>query len=349
MSVWNKIIIIYDCPWENCDKKWLYNGLEGIYGNKVIKICPRKNLFQLSSQGFLGKLERYWINMNLILKSVTQAKSNNDIIISWNPWVGMFTKFFWRKKNVIALNWLVPNRNLFKKIKKYCFESSNFYASVNDNSSIELWKNALDLKDTNHIFYLPDVPETEQEYEIIEKKQKYCFTGGLNNRDWNSVINLAKRNPNIQFVCVAERKDFEKNIEHLNSLKNLPNNIDVYFNISLEEYDSLLKNSYVLVLPLRSNRVSGLINVIKAIQYGVITITSNVNGINQYFPKEYKKFLSPIGDCDKLNENLNEIFQYDEEIYKACIIAMRKHLSDNFSQKKAVSCICDILKKYNSN
>ena len=330
----NKIIIIYDCPWETCDKKWLYTGLKDRYGNKVIKICPKKNLFKLAQKGVLGKIERYCINIKLMFKSIRQTKADKDIIISWNPWVGTFIKFFCRKRNVIALNWLVPNRNLFKQIKKSCFKSSNFYASINAISSIELWKNALDLKDTNNIFYFPDVPEIEEEYEVIDKKHKYCFTGGVNNRDWNSVIKLAKRNPKIKFVCVAERKDFEKNIENFDTLENLPNNIDVFFDVSFEKYYSLLKDSYILLLPLKSNRVSGLINVIKAIQYGVITIASDVNGLNDYFPEECKMFLSPVGDYEKMNNDINKIFQYDFESYKKCIHAMRKHLENNFSQKK---------------
>lgn len=340
-----KIYIVYDCPWNECDKPWLYEGLYKTYGKRVIRIDPKYNLFKLSQMGILGKIKRYFINMYLILK-VALNSQNNDIIICWNSFVGLFMKLFCKNKIVLSLNWLTPNRNRFKKLKVYCFKQKTFFASVNTIESISLWENVLSLKDGKQFFYLPDVPSSNVSYKILPKnKDKYCFTGGINNRDWEMIIKIARRNPEWSFVCCANEKTFKEAQEQL-YYEQCPSNMKVFFDIPADEYYELMSKSSLVLLPLKVNRVSGLINLLKANQYGLLTISSSIPGISAYYPKELYDLLIPLGNDILFENKIAEILNYDVQKYIMLVEKMRKHQRDNFSQDKAIECILKIVNPF---
>lgn len=341
----NRIFIVYDIPWEECDKPWLYEGLYAQYGNRVIRMDPKYNLFKLSQMGAKGKIKRYLTNAKMIFK-VSRESKKNDIIICWHPYVGLFMKLVCRKKTVLALNWLTPKRNLFKKLKQYCFNQDGFYASVNIKESIELWIKALNLKNGNSFFYLPDVAANTDEQPInITLNDKYFFTGGINNRDWKLIMTLAQRKRNWKFICCAKEDDFKGILNSVDFVE-IPPNIEVHFDVASDEYYSYMKNAFLVLLPLKENRVSGLINVLKANEYGKLCISSNIPGISAYYHGNLSDLLISIGDVDAFEAKVSEILDYDEETYVKKVKEMRKHQKDNFSQGKAINCILNLVRLY---
>lgn len=340
----HKIVIIYDCPWDENDKPWLYNDLSEIGGGIEVKhIEPNVRLSTLARSGKTGLLKRYYINYSLIRRVIHLTKKD-DTIITWNPYVGMFAKQFCKDRYVMTLNWLSPGRNSFLKLKQNYFRSEGVSAGVNSYSTIQKWCSAIHVVGMDKkFFYIPDVYESNTEYRKPSfDKEQYCFTGGINNRNWAFIIKFAAQHKKMKFVCVALKDDFEKSV---GAYKDIPDNVKVLYNISTDKYYEMLSKAYLMILPLKEDRVSGLINVIRSIHYGVIPVTANIDGVSQYYPKEEKKLLYSLNDYTSFSNTVENAVHMKEQEYSDTIRSLQHHLKDNFSSEYASKCVRNALYK----
>ena len=337
-----KVILIYDVPWEKCDKKWLYDKCVE-RGLQTIIIAPKKILYDIEIKNKLCYLYVMWICFLMSLKAVIIAKPG-DVIVGWKTISGIFASILSSKNiQVISLNWLTPQcHDKLYFLKKLTIKKENTWIGVNCLRTKLQLKEIYGLEDITRIFWIPDVPANDYLFdEFREKKDKYCFTGGINNRDWNLVLNVAKNNENIKFQCVALEKYYKENVDSSLSLKN----VNVYFNLEASKYYSLLKNAYIMVLPLKDNRVAGLINVIKAIEAVVLPLSSKNEAIEQYYPEHLRSVLQfEIGNVDELCKKIEVLYNISNEKYEKYIIELREYLRNNFNADVAIDCILNNIK-----
>ena len=206
-----KIVVMYDCPLNSCDKLWLHNGLEK-KGYKVKVIDSKYTLSRLSRNGFWGNIisKIYMLKQGIIASLIANKE---DIILCWTTGLGvntyLATKILFRNRKIISLNWLTPTQKGINKILfKRALMNKNFISTVNDNITKDKILKYYSIDKGANIFYFQDIFDDSEKFINSKKKKekRYCFTGGMNNRYWESIIEVAKINSDINFKFVSLKK-----------------------------------------------------------------------------------------------------------------------------------------------
>ena len=341
----SKFVLLYDCPFDKCDKLWLYKGLTNFGDVKVIDVIPKVTYLGLTkkfSKIKLGKILLRFVAFFQNLRAIIHS-NKDDIIVVWNHFGGVFLNqtlnFFKIKRKVVSFCWIeLPKKKNYKKIKR-CLENDNFIPIINDSNLKNQFIELFNLKKWNG-FMLPDVYDDNEKFSlpIYKKEKKYCFSGGLNNRDWGTLIKVATNLSNIDFVIVTDKEDI-KSIT-------IPKNVKHYTNLQKKEYYSLMKNSYLTICPLKENRVSGLINILKSLQYGIPCITTNLEVTASYFSKNYSDIiLFEKNNDEKLKEKIAYLWNLNADDYLKISQNMQEHIKKKFNPTNNVEKLINELKK----
>ena len=327
----SKFILLYDCPFKNCDKLWLYDGLSKYGKVKVVDIIPKTTYLKLTKQFRTIKLGRVLLRIVVFFQSIRAIiiSKKDDIIIVWNHFGAVLLNKILNclkiKRKVVSFCWFdLPKKKNYKKIKK-CLINDNFIPIINDNNLKEQFIKLFDLKKWNG-FMLPDVYDDSEKFiePNYNKNKKYCFAGGFNNRDWKTLIEVAQNNKKIDFIIVADRDDVKS--------LNIPKNVTLYTNIDKKEYYSLMKKSYITICPLKENRVSGLINILKSLQYGIPCITTNFDVTSSYYHKEYRNIvLYNKNDCVDLKNKITFFWNLKSDDYLKISKDMQNYVKTEFN------------------
>lgn len=337
-----KIIIIYDSPIKNCEKLWLKEEMEK-KGHIVAAIGSLWRISNIEQRGTSGKLAARVLTFWQAVKGLIRS-GKHDVVICWSQWSGLFFNILpgSKKRYIISYNWLTPvpnekTRFLYSK----ALQNKNLRAVINYPKTKKDILYAYQVKDCNNIVYIPDVFNNKEYFCQPEytTKNRYCFSGGRANRDWNLMLNLARICPDIDFCLVVPRSDWGKGII-------LPENVTLYFDLKPEQYYKLLNDAYMAVYPLKEDRVSGLINIIKSIQKGKIVMTTNISFTEIYFPEECRSCLLPFNDIDAWKEEVSRVWNYNSKEYQCKVIKMQKYIKDTFTPRHAADKLDEIIKGF---
>lgn len=322
-------VLLYDCPLKNCDKLWLYEGLQKYGEVKVISTGTKKTYFRIARfmpRIKLGKILVLILTYYQVIRALFQS-NKNDIMVTWNVSQGVvmenLCKRFNIKRKIISFCWIeLPTRN--KKQFLTCLREKNFISIINNINLENDFKRMFKLKEWNG-FFLPDVFDDKDEWIEIKDsiKKEYVFSGGVNNRDWSTLISAAEQTPNIKYILVTGKSD----------IKNKPqrDNITFYEELPANEYYKLMKGAYLTICPLKDNKVSGLINIIKSNQYGIPCITARLDVTTMYYPKEFKELLLySKNDVEDLKKCIIEMWRLKKEEYKGVAEKCQKYLRKNY-------------------
>lgn len=333
------IFIMFDCPLETCDKLWLFDVIakEAEADNTKVKIVPfpyKRSYADMLLFGKHKKLNRIAILSGILFQSlyVRIRKKSDDVVIVWGflqGIIGNIVLSLCSKAKVISLNWLMPpGRQSWWWIPiRKVISSQGFLAVTNNREAKEKWINAGG-KQFEKMRIVNDVYNNRIKFSNREcAEERYCFTGGMNNRDWKIVLSLAEKYPSILFKCVAQKNDWEREAEG----KEL-SNIQVYFELPEKEYYEMLDKSYIVLLPLRENKTSGLINIIRAMQKGILVITSKFSFTELYFYDPNCIFL--VSQKEGYEKALLKLWNMNEKEYHEKAEKNAAFLKENFSPEK---------------
>ncbi len=330
----NKILILFDCPDQNNDKKWLQEELSKLHDGEVLSVSISKKLHRMLVGSFVEKIHSNLIILWQCMRASLFLSTKKDVLITWNRRTGLFLnalQFLTRKKNkLITMNWLTPKPDKEKKVKliRMVFENPNARIIVNSPESILEW-NLLMGRSKSNMFVIPDVYDNDTIFQKRESKEKYCFTGGYNNRDWNVVRKLALDFPNTDFICAANKKDFEECVQ-----KDIPSNMKVYFDIKPDHYYDLMRRAFVVLLPLRDKRVAGLINIVKSASFGVPCMITRTVSTAQYYTDNSILLIDDEKDLS-WQAALDGLMKMDEAHYQNLCADFSEFVKINFAPRKA--------------
>lgn len=339
-----RCFILYDCPLKSCDKLWLYEQLKLQFSDvkSVETLCCHSLTWIKYS--YFGKLFVFYLILSQCIRVICQSNSK-DIIITWSNLQGLILNqivlLLHLQRKTISFNWIgIPTRKTMALSKK-ALNNRLFIPVINSPELKEQIVNKFNLS----IWYgilLPDIYDSYDSFIVPKYKvdSRYCFTGGMNNRDWDTLIKIAEKLPNIKFICVALKKDWSIPQELL------PSNITLYHDLPAREYYDLLKNAYLTIFPLKENKVSGLINIIKSFQYGVIALITKIPSTERYYPKE-ENLLLKFQDVNGIVEKIEEIYSFSKEEYERKAKCLQNYLINNFSPQKVVQDLIDNLQLKN--
>ena len=327
----NKVIIIYDCPWEVCDKTWLYNELKKT-GKVIKRVEPKCLISQVELRGAKGKILAILLTLSECVKARLMSKKG-DVVVCWSQWSGLLFNLLpgSRRRKVISFNWLTPT---FNKKTRFIYANAlnnpNFVAIINSRDNRKKLQDAYGCRSNRNIYYLADVFDDRNTFAkpqyIIESP--YGFIGGIANRDWKLFFEVAKRCVNITFHAVASKTGWDNNME-------CPDNVMMQFDLTEEAYKEIMQKAYVVLIPLKEDKVSGLVNILKSVQLGKIVLTTELSVTSDYFPEHLKGYLAKRGDAAKWCENVNAVFTFGEEEYSKYVEDMQAHIKDRFSPQAA--------------
>lgn len=326
-----KIVIIYDCSLKKCDKLWLRDVLvkRGYIVKTVTSCCRISNVEQ---RGKAGKLAARALTLWQCLKGMAKSRKG-DVVICWSQWSGLFFNILpgAGARYIISYNWLTPipnerTRLLYAK----ALQNKRLTAIINSPSTKERMLQGYGVEDIGNIVYIPDVFDNRERFRspVYKEEGKYCFSGGRANRDWELLLKIASSCPQVNFKLVAVKSDW-------NSCLTVPENVRLYFDLEPERYYELLEHSYMSLYPLKEERVSGLINILKSMQMGKPVLTTKISFTEMYFSKEEEECLIPFGDVPGWKRMLEKIWNYEKLEYEARVKRMQEHIQTNFAPDMA--------------
>lgn len=328
------IFILLDRPAKDNDKKWLVDNVCELSSETVIPIYTKHVLSTLLWSGKrVQKLMAYGEILLQCIKILSKAK-RNDAVVCWSYLPMMliyFLQFFtYKRLRYLAMNWLNPSPHTkFRMIEKRIAKDEKVKIVVNSKELVGRWTAILDINRLNAFTLIPDVYDARIPFcKVKERSINYLFCGGVANRDWGMMEYLAYQFPNVKFVCCAFEEDFRSKV------RNTPPNMNVYFNIDSEKYYQLLKDSYMVLLPLCTPSVSGLINIIRSAQEGVICMTSQTPATDQYYGYDDKDLLLPF-DRVAWRNKVEEMLTLSGSEYKNRCQSFSRYIKENFSPRSA--------------
>lgn len=332
-----KLYILLDCSLSSNDKKWI-TGLK-VQGFETIVIGVEHKLSQLVRNGVIGKAKNYWLQIKQVFR-VLYNTGQNDIIIVWYSVTGQILNLisgWFGGRDLILMNFLTPeNRSGFVgwMFRKTINNKRNTIL-VNSKESIDQYRDVFKLKNEQSAVFchFPDVfDDTGSFLEprwCREDVERYFFIGGMSNRDWKLVEYLAKEVPQVKFLCVALRSDFES------CVKEPPSNMEVIFNLPSDEYYKMMHNAFAVLIPLRSDSVAGLITILKSIQLGVPCLVSATKATEQYYPPNASYCLIER-DLMQWRKITKRLLNMDEKDYIDLTESLQKHIQKEYSPKSAL-------------
>lgn len=343
------IYILFDCPDDDNDKKWLFDILKNEYNTGKVETIPVFVKIAKIKRGNLHeKIKAYLLTIQQCIRAFYKSEKD-DIIICWSTISGLVFNFISRisgnNRNIISFNWLTPpmhHRSKIYGLFKFAASNRKCNLIINSKKSESQWVQYLKINNEGNFVYIPDVYDGNIKFVKPEmKKEHYCFAGGMANRNWRLLANVAKKLPEIKFICVGLEEDIKSKVSEI------PTNVEVRYNIPINEYYDLMKNATLVLLPLEKNLVSGLINITHSAQYGNICCVTNTNAAQVYFGDENKDLLM-TNEIDSWVSKINELMNLPENEYIQKADSFQKYIEEVFSPENAAKTLLKIIEKINN-
>lgn len=280
-----------------------------------------------------NKISNYIAFLKLAIKGIKMSTSN-DIIISGCFLPGVFMAFidsiFGIKRNIYALNIITYERKgIVNKIRRavyrQAFLKTDLISTCDSEETIHKVEDYLKIP-KGKIFFLRDCSGEEEEFEKGKiYDDKYIFSGGMSNRDWETLFNAAQICDKLKFKVVVQQKNWDKSI-------NVPQNVEIYYDLPLEEFNEMIRKSYKVVIPLKENMTSGLVVMLNSIRKGKIVITSETEFTrNFYDEKLYATGLYQINNSEDLVNKIK--YSISDVEYENMVNIHQQYLRENCSPK----------------
>ena len=245
--------------------------------------------------------------------------------------IALYLKWFLRKPYIISEHWSgyqpVKNKEIsfFQKlITKIIVKNASYVCPVSNNLKTEMIQFGL----KGNYFCIPNVVNINlfKPQNFITNKFTITHISGMDNeiKNVSGIINviskLQTKIPNLRFNLIGKNSEKYKQLIKFLHLKNA----HIINNIPHNEVADYLKKSNAFVL--FSNYENLPCVILEAFSCGIPVVSTDVGGINEYFPKNFG-YLIPVKDENSLEKNLLKI--YNNEI-KSDKKQMYNYAKDNF-------------------
>jgi len=319
---------------------------------ELYKINIKTNIYDIPNYNIKDRVIKWrlpilYLKYIFVANRIIKKSAENDLIICWNFTtsiaVGYLCKLYNKKRKILALNIIAhKKKGLAEKMRRFLFSPvmnmPGFFITVNSYQYVTDYSNRFNVKKTK-FFELND-PIQDEKIEPYEFNNSYVFVGGEAKRDWETLFNSAKLLPEINFICIAREKYFNKKLV-------IPNNIKMYFDTPKNTFYKKMKESSLVVIPLSSELPAGLIILLKATFINKPIIATNTPSIRNYVTNEFSGYLVPMGDHFELAKAIKSLY-YDFGKQKLFTKNSLNYISKEFSKEKYTKKLSNIIKEINS-
>lgn len=224
-------------------------------------------------------------SMIKVCNDCVRGSSKGDTIICWYDFMGILCwwlcKVYHKKRNIIVLNILLKDKKSLKNktarfLYRIALKSDNLKATVTSKEYGESINKLLDI--SKRYTLLHDVYHGGYEFSYYgTMKKNSIFCGGRNGRDWDFLIKLAKKMPDIQFHIVMPKDQFDK------YKGTFDKNVTVKTEIPEQEFLWFMCQSSLVIMPLDTEAPAGLTAMFQAAANGKLVIASDTVTTREYF------------------------------------------------------------------
>jgi glycosyltransferase involved in cell wall biosynthesis len=282
--------------------------------------------------------------LQLAYKGLSESHKE-DTIVSWNFTVGFCCSILrfllLKKQKLVCLNIIAHESKGFsgwlrKKLFSFFLNQEDIYITVNSADLFTQYNREFSLS-LEKMFVLEDPVFDFYERIPFADKQSYMFCGGVARRDWETLFKACELLPNYKFVGVAQKQNFPLHLH-------VPANIEMFYDISLEEFNRHLRNATIQILPLNSTRPAGLIGIITGALLGVPIITTRTSSIENYISHGRSGMLIEMGDFTALAAAITELY-HDPLLRSRQVKTLTGFIEENYNEQAYARKLSQILKK----
>lgn len=293
------------------------------------------------------KWDKFIIGWIIGCLTILKLSKRNDTIVCWYDFQAVLcywlAKLSFRQRKIVCINLLLKDKASTKNkvvawLYKKALKSKHFVASVTSVEYGKHLKNRLDID--KDLFLLHDVfHENYKANENVEVAPNTVFCGGRNGRDWKFMIDVAKAMPNVEFHLVMPKVTYE------DLQTELPSNVAVKYNLSMEDFLKEMCSCEIVALPLDTEAPAGLIVLFQAAANMKCIVTTDTMTTREYLSDGKGTLLSNKVECWKeaIQELLLNPLRRKEASGK-----LLTFLKEQCSEKKFVEGIENIVKAINN-
>lgn len=262
------------------------------------------------SRDFSTKIHKYTSPIKLIMQS-----RKNDYVLLYDVTsefiiLGFIVHLFKLKRHIVAVNFMGSGKNEgYEKWKRPIIHTAlqTMRIGVNNVELRDLYCNQLNLSSKNFFIIKDCAANVDLRYrDCTPSAEQYIFMGGNVHRDWTLFKKVVKDCSDCNFIAALggnELDDFQAE------------NLKVYKNIPLDDFNTLIAKCKIVFLPLDTEIQGGQLVAFQASIYKKPIIMTKCISINAYY-----------GDKDIIKIAIGDI--------KGCENAIRDLMSNNILYKE---------------
>lgn len=238
------------------------------------------------------------------IKTIPFKKVRNTNIVFVNPIAGIFysSLFHFVKHNttITVAGFLFSNKsnrvylNLRKAFVNFAYNTVDNIV-IYSSREVDYYSRLFPKLADKFIFvkYGKDYPETDMR---ISTSNDYCFSGGASNRDYTTLLKA--------FSIAEDTKCVIATRPYCITGENIPNNVSVRYDITIESFGTWIAKSNIFILSLADVELSaGHMAMLEAMKHGKIIIINDIPAIRDYV-SENEVIFYPSGDSKILAEKI---------------------------------------------
>jgi glycosyltransferase involved in cell wall biosynthesis len=325
----------------NDDKPYLLDFIGYIAEN-----CPRIKISELPSVPSINK--RFYSKKKMILqfcinlfyfmfnpgvyngRKFDSVLLNGILIVIPYLFLTKFVSFAKPKKHIIVAFFFLHNmgeKRFIQRMLKFLLDDKKVILTIHAKSELNYFLKVVGLTKAKieYFPYCQDVPAVD---DTCGKGKKYIFTGGNSNRDYECLLKAAK-NVNHDFIVACSE---------LNDIPHELPNVKILRNLSVDAFHGYLKNSTLVVIPLKHDTgSSGQAVILAAMSFNKAVICTDIESLSEYITPDVTGITYNKGNAVELAEKINLLLtdqqkrnKMEEEAYKEYDQSFRKINSYKF-------------------
>lgn len=335
------IVLIVD--WRLSDDEfWLQGELERLGFRVVTEGIPD---YDMKNRQIRWRKLILWMEYLMLgWCGARMARRVGGVVVAWNFVTGvcaiMASCLFRNRPPVVALNMIAHEKsklhNLFRRlVYHWAFGTNRMLITANSSQLRDQYIESFRINPVS-ISVLHD--PWSRDYEVRPPDaldSGYAFSGGDTARDWDALLAAAQICPEIPFKVVARRMAWRPK-------RQIPPNVSVVFDTSLDEFYTMARQSRIVLLPLNSNVTAGLIVLIRSLLLGRPVIATETPVLTPYFPDECGDLLVPMGGVEEMASTLRRYWT-DHELRVKRAAALQSHVLEHFSPDAYARQVADVV------
>lgn len=280
------------------------------------------------------------------------VKTGDGLIMGWGgdcalySWLMgrlLFRKRVYLSQNLIVDDQMATHGDLKNKIRyllyKIALKSRNFYVTVNSRDLVGYYSALFDCN-SDRFYCVYDSMSVDDSHMAADKigdnSGNYIFCGGRAQRDVATFLKIVEMLPERQFICVFPKTLVNERMVAFPNLK-------VYSDLSKDEFNSILDNSYICCIPLKSQAPCGLLVMQRAAIQGIPIVSTETSSMRTVVPDDKFGFLLPMKDAAGMADAISILYRSPERYRE--ISENEKRNAENFAPEKVGLRLSEVIKE----